>query len=207
MAKLPAFDLWKSPWSKSGEDFDADRAAKFIYDLSVKVETREAEGKAERAKTTAAEEAGVELQTKLDAKVSGADGALQTVTAELAAANKKLDGITTAESARRSLALDVALDIDGITAKQARSLARRLSGNTKDELEADAEATIEELGLTIGTAVVDDGEGEDNDRNGGDGLRRQGKPRTKGDPDPDAANRAGLPSKITLESLNELVPF
>lgn len=133
MPKLPEFKDWKAPWEKSETEFSADVAKKFIYDLhkdnekltdeksELKTQNDELQGKvseAEKASMTDAEKAA---RDKADLEKKLAD-----------ASEKDLD------VARLELALE-----HGLT----KSQAKRLVGKTKDELTADAEELVKDLGL------------------------------------------------------------
>jgi len=202
MAKLPAFDQWTAPWEKNGTEFDADAAKKFIYDLHKDVETKTDEIKIEKGKARDAETAKSELQTQLDAKISGEQGEAAELSRKLAAAEKKIADRAAADAARAGKALLVALDIEGITAAQAKALAPLMSGDDDDALKESAEAVITKLGVKIGTAVEKEEPEGDNDS-----IRRRGLPLagTKGDPNPTGGRE--LPSVITPEGLNALVPL
>lgn len=200
MPKLPEkIDDWQAPWEKSGDEFNAETAKKFIFDLHKDVEKKADELKVAKTDKKTAEDAREELQTQLDAKTTGKDDEAATLSRENARLQAQLDKIAKAEADRKSLALDVALDIDGITAKQAKALSKRLSGTTKEELEEDAQATIEELGLHIGPPK--DAEEDEFDQGG---IQKRGERlRTSGDPKP---TETTLPA-ADLEAVNKLFPM
>lgn len=200
MPKLPEkIDDWQAPWEKSGDEFNAETAKKFIFDLHKDVEKKADELKVAKTDKKTAEDAREELQTQLDAKTTGKDDEAATLSRENARLQAQLDKIAKAEADRKSLALDVALDIDGITAKQAKALSKRLSGTTKEELEEDAQATIEELGLHIGPPK--DAEEDELDQGG---IQKRGERlRTSGDPNP---TETTLPA-ADLETVNKYFPM
>ncbi|HEX5511618.1 MAG TPA: hypothetical protein VFX41_07860 [Actinomycetales bacterium] len=202
MPKLPKFEDWQAPWEKKGEEFNAETAKKFIHDLLSKAEARDDELKAERKKARDAETAQADLQAQLDAKVAGEDGEAERLARELAAANKKLEERDKAERERKAKALDVALDIEGITAKQAKAIAPLLQGDNEDELAESAEKLIESLGLTIGEKPADNDD-EDNDE--ADRLRQRGRRDLRNGSDPDPATPP-MP-KADFATVNELIPM
>jgi hypothetical protein len=133
MPKLPEFKDWKAPWEKSGTEFSADVAKKFIYDLHKDVETRD-------ETITGLKTSNSELQTKVDEAEKANMTDAEKAAAERADLEKKLAeaGETSLEVARLELALE-----HGLT----KSQAKRLVGKTPEELKADAEELISDLGL------------------------------------------------------------
>lgn len=133
MPKLPEFKDWKSPWEKSGTEFTADVAAKFIYDLHKDVE-----------KLTDEKSVLKTQNDELQGKVSEAEKASMT-DAEKAAREKAELEKKLADASEKDLdvaRLELALE-HGLTKNQ----AKRLVGKTKDELTADAEELVKDLGL------------------------------------------------------------
>lgn len=133
MAKLPEFKDWKAPWEKSGTEFSADVAKKFIYDLHKDVEGRDET--ISGLKTT---------NTELQTKVTEAERATLT-DAEKAAAEKADLEKKLADAGKKDLdvaRLELALE-HGLT----KSQAKRLVGTTPEELKADAEELIADLGI------------------------------------------------------------
>ena len=115
----------KPPW---GDDFDPERAWRTITNL------RQESAEAKKARQELAER----LQAIDDAKKSDLEKLEEkATTAEQRAA--------AAEAS--SLRLEVALDNapEGMSIAQVRKLSKRLSGNTKEELEADAEELFSEF--------------------------------------------------------------
>lgn len=142
MPKLPEFKDWKAPWEKSGTEFAAEVARKFIYDLH-----KDAEKQAEEISTLKTQ------NTELQTKVSDAEKANMTdaekAAAERADLEKKLAdaGETSLEVTRLELALE-----HGLT----KSQAKRLVGKTAEELTADAEDLVKDLGLTKEETVIEE---------------------------------------------------
>lgn len=137
MAKLPPFDEWKRPWQEG--EFDAEKAAKLIYNLHKDKETR-----SERIAELEGE------KTELEGKVEEYETKDLSEIDRLKRENEKL---RTGEKPKekpaggsgddlRAERLEIALD-KGLTKTQ----AARLVGTTREELEADADAYIEEHGL------------------------------------------------------------
>jgi uncharacterized protein YaiL (DUF2058 family) len=133
MPKLPEFKDWKAPWEKSGTEFSADVAKKFIYDLHKDVEKGTEEISTLKTQNT-------ELQTKVTEAEKASMTDAEKAAAERAELEKKLAtaGEKDLEVARLQLALK-----HGLTESQ----AKRLIGKTAEELAADAEVMIEDLGL------------------------------------------------------------
>lgn len=200
MPKLPEYAQWQAPWEKTGDDFVAETARKYIYDLHRDLETKTDAVAAEKTKAREAEKAQSDLQSQLDAKVSTENSDVDKLTRELASANKKLSDREAADRDRSQKALMVALDIDGITARQAKALAPLLSGNDEDELKTAATTVIETLGLKIG-----DGTDDTDDKGDPDSIRMRGETlRTKGDPEPDTY-KPGRKGNV-IDQVNELFP-
>lgn len=132
MGKLPKFEDWTPPWGKDDETFDAEKAKKYIYDLTRDKETLTAE-KAQVAQDRDQHKAKVEEFESKD--LSEVDRLKREL--EQAKAAPKEDAEARLENARLTLALD-----NGLTAKQ----AKRLRGSTPEELEADLPELLELLG-------------------------------------------------------------
>lgn len=137
MPKLPKFEDWQAPWVKNSTEFNADVAAKLIYDKTKDVEDLK-EAHATQVETLTTE------NTALKAKITEAERAKMTdaekAAAEKAEIEKKLvdAGDKDLDVARLELALD-----HGLT----KSQAKRLVGKTRDELTADAVELAKDLGL------------------------------------------------------------
>jgi hypothetical protein len=147
MAKLPPFDEWKRPW-QDGE-FDAEKAAKLIYNLHKDKETRS-------ERISSLEEENTELQSKVEdfetkdmAEVDKLKRKIEKLEAGDAPKGKQDKGTDDLRADRLEIALE-----KGLTKAQ----AARLVGSTREELEADADAYIEEHNL---------GGGENNGGKGG----------------------------------------
>jgi hypothetical protein len=174
---LAKYEDWKAPWevNADGEDipaeeqeFDAQRARKRIYDLLAD---------RNRAQDTVAEV--TERAEQLEAKLAEAADpkALEDLQKE---AQKAREDAEKAKSGGNVLALkyEVALD-KGLT----KSQARRLIGETREDLEADAEELLETFGGKGKRSNKDDDDNDD------DGPTPRRGPRSRfvnpGDPDPD----------------------
>lgn len=133
MPKLPEFKDWQAPWEKSGTEFSADVAKKFIYDLHKDVEKAGEENSTLKTQNS-------ELQTK----VTEAERAKETDAEKAAREQKELqDKLASAGDKDLEIAkLELAIE-HGLT----KSQASRLQGKTVDELKADAEVLVEDLGL------------------------------------------------------------
>lgn len=179
---LPKFEDWKRPWKE--EEFDAEKAAKLIYNLH-----KDKEALAE-AKTTLTTERDA-LQTKV---TEFEDKDLSEVE-KLRKENERLKNGTGPKPEPKAPAadgddlekarLEIALE-KGLTLKE----AKRLAGSTREELESDADDYLEETGRGATG-------GEDGSKSGGKegqappSIRAQVTPKTgskqKNEPvDPDA---------------------
>ena len=138
MPKVPAkFEDWTPPWKD--DEFDADKAARLIYNLHVEKQT--ASEKAEKALTERDEKI-----TELSGKVEEYETKDLNEVERLKRENEKLKQGKSEPSSTDDLTaarLEIALD-KGLTKAQ----AKRLAGSTREELEADADAYIEEHGLS-----------------------------------------------------------
>ena len=149
--KLPKFADWTPPWGEDAEDIDPDRLAKYIHGLLSDKEklTGRVEAADEKVtEVTAERDEAVKALAEADAK--GADEKLAAATkrAEKAEADLK-------EAQALSLRYGVALD-EGLTKVQ----AKRLLGNTEEELKADAEELVESFG---GSGKASDEEDEEDE--------------------------------------------
>lgn len=158
---LPKFEDWERPWK--AEEFDAEKAAKLIYNLhkdkynlSVKIETKDSE----------IEELEGE-RDELETKVTAFEEKDLTEVQRLQRENERLrngEGKTKEKPKAASKGDDLTAEKYRIALEKGLSAAdaRRLVGETVEELEADADAFLEEHGT--GSAKGDDGE-----KNGGKG--------------------------------------
>lgn len=132
MPKLPEYESWQAPWEKKDEEFDAESAKKFIYGLLQQNESLS--GKA----ATAAQERDELKKTVTEAAREGESEAerlkreLETVKADVEQARRE---------AKDNLRLRVALR-KGLTEVQ----AKRLIGDSEEDLEADADELLESFG-------------------------------------------------------------
>lgn len=158
MAKLAPFDEWERPWKD--DEFDAEKAAKLIYNLhkdkerlttsvtTLKAEKATLQDEYDDLQDTVETSAGTATGGAQDADQAKIDAAVKAALAAAGVAPKSrkeqrkeseaASGGTNLDSVRLEIALDM-----GLTKAQ----AKRLVGSTREELEADAEAYIEEHGL------------------------------------------------------------
>lgn len=143
---LPKFEDWERPWK--AEEFDADKAAKLIYNLhkdkynlSVKIEAKdteieELEGERDEltTKVTAFEEKDLTEVQRLQRENERLRNGEPKTKEKTKASSSKGDDLL-AEKYR------IALE-KGLSAAD----ARRLVGDTVEEIEADADAFLEEHG-------------------------------------------------------------
>lgn len=154
--KLGSFENYKAPWESdtgSDEEIDAAKFKKFLFNLQLD------KAKAEDAAEEAAEKVTKAEQDLKDAKAEVAKGDKSGKIAEL---ETKLAEAETAKVAAESnlVRLEVATE-KGLTPKQ----AKRLQGTTKEELEADADELLEDLGVK--QTASDEDEDEENEENEG----------------------------------------
>lgn len=150
-APLPKFDDWTPPWGADSDEIDADKLARYIHGLLSDKEKLQAKVTASEAKVTEAEAERDEAKRALaEADAKGADEKLTAATARAEKAETEL------KAARADvLKYEVALD-EGLTKVQ----AKRLVGNTAEELKADAEELLESFG-GAGRRPDDEGDGDD----------------------------------------------
>lgn len=174
---LPKLEDWKAPWEVDAEgadiaedqqEIDKGRLKNYLHGL-----LSDKEKLVQRA--TAAESERDTLKAEKDKASREDETEVQRLQRELEETNAKL-----AEAAKRdveALKLRVALRQEGMTPKKAEALAKRLTGTTEDELDADAKALIEEFGL----AQAPSGDGDE--ERGGPGGRPRPDLRNGGDPE------------------------
>lgn len=155
MAKLPKFEDWKAPWESKGEDFDEEAARRHIYNLLSDKERLQ--GRVD----TATQERD-EAKAEVTAKQKELDEVTASNSTDADAVRKAQDKVREAEdkaskAEARAARLSVALD-KGLSETQ----AKRLIGETKEELEADAEELLNSFGGGR-NAEADEDEDEDED--------------------------------------------
>lgn len=151
---FPKYEDWEAPWDKEGaEEFDEDRAKRLLYNLEKGLHNAKASRDSETARAEAAEE---KVQEYEDKELSETDR-LRKENERLKSgkSDKNAEGSDDLTVARLEIALE-----KGLTARQ----AKRLVGKTRDELEDDADALLEEIGAAKGGSG--DGDGDDD----GDGY-------------------------------------
>jgi len=128
--QLPPFEEWTPPWKE--DEFDAEKAARLIYNHLGEINTLK----------TANADLRTENQTQkaqVEEKAREGESEIETLRRENEQAKKKL---TEAQAAvGEKLRLEVALE-KGLTVKQ----ARRLVGESKEDLLADADELLESFG-------------------------------------------------------------
>lgn len=149
MMTFPSYDDWQAPWEKKGEDFDADIARKFIYNLQREADTTKS------ARATERQEAQDRI-SELEAKVQAFEDKDLSEVDRLRKENERLKETPAPKDDLAQARLEIALE-KGLTLAQ----SKRLAGATREELEADADAYRAELGN-----VGDDDGGDDAVENG-----------------------------------------
>jgi len=188
---LPAFDEWVRPWKD--DEFDAEKAAKLIYDLHSDKETlfKQIDESDNKLKEITDERDDLEdevdtLKATKTTKDAGAatddDKIANAVKAALEAAGigkpksrKEQRAEAEAAAAKNSKGDDDDLRADRLEIAMEKGLTKaqalRLKGSTREELESDADAYIEEHGLSGEGAASTGGQAPPS-------QRPQTKPRT-----------------------------
>lgn len=175
MPKLPEkVEDWTAPWeTATGEtEIDKDKLKRYLFNLLGDKEKLQ-----ERLTTTSDERD--ELKKAADAKAREGETAEQKLEREKKELEAKLEAATKGgdpDQAKENLRLTVAIE-KGLNSAQ----LKRLIGNTKEELLADADELLKSFGSH---GKSEEGEGGEE---GGDGVRRVPNGRTNpGDPNPGA---------------------
>lgn len=149
---FPDFENWNAPWEGEGKEFDAELAKKFAYNLkrseneakeklgSVDTELEEYKAAIEKYKKVE-EDAKRENESEIESANRARDEAQQKL--------KEFEGST----ARENLILKVRLE-KGLTESQ----AKRISGDTFEELSADADEYLKDV---VPAEAVDEDEDGD----------------------------------------------
>lgn len=152
-SRLPKFEDWTPPWGDDPDSIDADKLAKYIHGLLSDKEKLQSKMSDAGAKVKAAEKERDDLQTQLDeANSKGGDEKVAGLQTKLTKAEADAKAAK-AEALKFSVALD-----KGLTKVQ----AKRLLGDTEEELEADADELLESFG-GAGAKADDDEDEEDSE--------------------------------------------
>lgn len=174
LSKVTPLDDYQAPWEKDGEDGDVDKASlkKFIHGLLVDKAKAQDAREAEKAKTVEVTTERDELQTKLESK---ADPDLKAELDKANAAKAKAEGERD-QAVSRADRVEIAAE-KGLSPAQ----AKRLVGTNREELEADADELVKDLGIEPGKTDNDDDDGDEGRisprsrlNNGGDPLGGKG---------------------------------
>lgn len=196
---LPKFEDYKAPWEVDSDGNEIPEDQQNLDPALLKKKLYKALEDRHRVVTerdglqTELTQAKADLATERK-KTEGEDEKAKREAQEALDAAKREGGLA-------ALKLEVALDIEGITPAQAKRLAKRLSGSTQEELEADAKAIAEDFGLGKAAPQGED----DGDDDGDEPPVVPGRPRTPravGDPTP---NDAKLPAADGV-TVNKLFP-
>lgn len=170
---MPKFEDWKAPWEVKGEDFDAEKAKKYVYNLEVDKEKLGEQKAAVVQERDAAATKRDELQAAIDAKAREGESAeqkAQRLEAEIVALKARpASGAVTPEIQQLRLAAAMTVS-DDITAKAAMALSQFIQGTTKEEAEASAKTFVETFGIPGAAKEApkpddDDDDDEDDDDN------------------------------------------
>jgi hypothetical protein len=174
LSKVPKLEDFQAPWEADGEDAEVDKtsAKKFIHGILVDKAKAQDAREAEKAKTAEVEAERDELQTKLEGK---ADPDLKAEIDKAKAAQAKAEGQRD-EAVLAKDRVEIAVE-KGLSPSQ----AKRLVGKNREELEADADELVKDLGIEPGKANDEDDEGDEGRitprsrlNNGGDPLGGKG---------------------------------
>lgn len=171
---FPTFEDYKAPWEKDEDgEFDAEKAKKLLYNLDK--DKYILKGKSEKADEQTKEvQAALEVYKEAEAAAKReGETEVQRLSRENAELQEKLKAASS-DTARENLLLKVRLE-KGLTEKQ----VKRISGETLEELLADADDYLADAGVVKSEDEEDEGEEEEVT------LRR--KPvvkKTPGDPNP-----------------------
>lgn len=198
MTGLAKLEEYKAPWEvdstgaaipEDDQKVDPARLKKYLHGLlSDKVRLQDS------VTTVTGERDALKTAADAEARKGETDDAKQT--------REREDAIKAAEAKGdlKALALDVALDIDGITAKQAKTLAKRLVGKDRAELEADAKAVAQEFGYG---QKADAEEGDEDEDGVQTPASRPRRPAAQGDPNPSSPS---LPDASDNDVIGKLFP-
>lgn len=178
MTGLAKLEDYKAPWevdsngadvAEDDQNIDPGKLKKYLHGLlSDKARLQ--------ATVTAVTGERDKLQTDLDAEIKKHEGDEERKERERQEALRAAE----AKGDTKALALEVALDIEGISAKQAKTLAKSLRGETRDELAAHASELVEQFGLVKPANDAQETEGEPQ---AGAPAGRPRVARASGDPD------------------------
>lgn len=197
MTKLAKLEDWKAPWEVNSDGTDIPEEDQQIDTAKLKRYLHGLLSDKERLQTTV-----TTVTEERDEYKAKADEAARKGESDDAKAQREYDEALAAAKAEGSLdalKLDVALDIEGITPAQAKALAGRLSGKSREELEEDAKAIVQVFPIGKAAKAGDD-EGDD------EGLApptRPVRPRASADPEPDAGD---TPLAGDIAAINKLFP-
>lgn len=170
------FEDWTRPWKD--DEFDADKAAKLIYDLKVDKETLQ-----EKVTTVTGERD--QLKSEIDSKAREGESEMDRLKRENEELKGKVESGASAslETMRLRAALKAGLSADHVG---------RLIGTTQEELDSDAETLKKSFGSS--------GKQQDDT----DPRGRPKPVRTPGDPDPDSGPDIDVDAELAkLPRLND----
>ncbi len=163
---VPKIADFKAPWeSEHGEvEIDKDKLKKYIHNLHLdKAKAQDArDAEAEKVATLTSERD--ELKEQVDSKDPDSGKKITKLEQERDEAKA-----ATAKAEQRADRAEVAHE-KGLTPKQ----AKRLSGETKEELEADADELLEDLGIKPGKPGEDDDDDDEDETDEGRTQPRSG---------------------------------
>jgi hypothetical protein len=171
---LPKYEDWKAPWEEKGEELEPEAAKKLIYNLHKDKENlsnKVAEKDTKIGELTTSNE---ELQGKVDTfETKDLDEA-----AKLKRENEQLKKKLEEKPAGPEFDIEKERLRIAVAKKLTESQVKRLVGNTREELEADADAYIQEHGLDKASEEGGDGDTDSSNRN--NGLRFGSRPQPRG---------------------------
>lgn len=197
---LPKLEDWKAPWEVDANGADIPEENQTLDPARLKKHLHNLLGDKERlqANVTTVTAERDDFKSKLDEAARANEGDEERRKRE----QQEAIDAAKAEGSLNALKLEVALDIDGITGKQAKALAKRLSGSTREELAEDAKTTIEDLGLQIGKPAAPEGD-EGDDEGKPSPASRPRRQTASGDPRP---NERSLPDPTDPVAMAKAFP-
>lgn len=143
MPDLPKFEDWKAPWETAGEEVDADKAKRLIYNALLGQQNAKGKAKESKEALTAAQTENEDLKTQLEAAGDSSLTPLQKAEREIerlkTAATKPAPKDASSDAEIRALKLEIGME-KGLS----KADALRLVGTDRDELEEDADTFLAE---------------------------------------------------------------
>jgi actin-related protein len=190
MPDLPKYEDWKAPWEEKGEELDAETAKKLIYNLSKDKENAAKKVAEKDTKIAELTTSNTELQSKVDEHETKNLSEVDRLKRENEQLKKKAED----KPAGPEFDLEKERLRIAVAKRLTESQAKRLVGETREELEADADAYMQEHGLSGTDDGGSNGSGRPGQRPVARGQFRTGND-DRGDA-PDETDPAKLQSQL-----------